>query len=137
MDKNITLQQRIDRAMALRKAGYNCAQCVFMVFDDAHGLSEDMGARLSAGLGGGVGGQHEVCGTITAMSMIVGDKAFNTPADKAAVYGCVKDCSRQFADKNGSIICHELTADRPNRRPCNEYIADTIAIIHNHLTQAN
>ncbi len=55
-----TLDERIERARALRAEGYNCSQCVFMVFDDIHSMSPDDAARMTAGLGGGVGGQHQV-----------------------------------------------------------------------------
>lgn len=51
-----TLEQRKERARALHKQGYNCSQCVVMVFEDVHGLSEDVAARASAGFGGGIGG---------------------------------------------------------------------------------
>ena len=64
-----TLDERIERARALRAEGYNCSQCVFMVFDDIHSMSPDDAARMTAGLGGGVGGQHQVCGTVSAMSV--------------------------------------------------------------------
>ena len=46
-----TLEERIERARALHKKGYNCSQCVVMVFDDVHGLSDDVAARVSAGFG--------------------------------------------------------------------------------------
>ena len=48
-----TLEQRKERARALHKQGYNCSQCVVMVFDDVHGLSDEVAARASAGFGGG------------------------------------------------------------------------------------
>ena len=65
-----TLESRLERARELRKQGYTCSQCVVMVFDDVHNLSEEAAAAVSIGLGGGVGGQHQACGTITGMAVV-------------------------------------------------------------------
>lgn len=131
-----TLDERIERARALRVEGYNCSQCVFMVFDDIHSMSPDDAARMTAGLGGGVGGQHQVCGTVSAMSMLIGASRFGNPKDKLAVYGKVKECCNSFSERNGSIVCAELLADRANRKPCSQYIEDSITILHEKLSEA-
>ncbi len=125
-----TLDERIERARALRAEGYNCSQCVFMVFDDIHSMSPDDAARMTAGLGGGV------CGTVSAMSMLIGASRFGNPKDKLAVYGKVKECCNSFSERNGSIVCAELLADRANRKPCSQYIEDSITILHEKLSEA-
>lgn len=57
------LDERIARARELHKEGYNCSQCVVMAFDDMHNMPLDLSARIAAGLGGGVGGQRQICGS--------------------------------------------------------------------------
>ena len=42
-----TLESRLERARELRKQGYTCSQCVVMVFDDVHNLSEEAAAAVS------------------------------------------------------------------------------------------
>ena len=54
--------KRAERAKKLFETGFNCSQSVVVCFADVLGLSETAAAKLSAGLGGGVGRQREVCG---------------------------------------------------------------------------
>lgn len=126
-----SLEQRKDRARLLHKDGYNCSQCVAMVFDDIHGLDSDIVARITSALGGGVGGQRQVCGAVSAMSMIIGYEKFDTPKEKPIVYAEVQSCCRAFQDLNGSIICAELLASR--KKSCMGIIEDAIAIIDSKL----
>ncbi len=127
MDVKYSLEERVARARELHKAGYNCSQCVMMVFDDVHGMDERASARVAAGLGGGVGGQRQACGAVTAMAMVIGANAYGEPKDKQAVYACVQECSREFVDENGSIVCGELLQTR--KKMCMGLIEDSIAII--------
>ncbi|MBO4995565.1 MAG: C_GCAxxG_C_C family protein [Muribaculaceae bacterium] len=126
----LTADQRVEKALALRKEGYNCAQCVMMAFDDLHGLSADMSARISAALGGGVAGQGEICGAASVMSMLAGYESFGAPADKPATYSRVRTLCGEFTGRNGSMVCRELKA---RKRPCPELIEDAIRILHKSL----
>lgn len=126
-----SLEERINRARQLHKEGYNCAQCVFMVFDDVHEMGTDVAARVSAGFGGGVGGQRQVCGAVSGMTMTLGMIKFNQPADKPSLYKTVQDYSSEFKEQNGSIVCSELL--KPGRKPCMTLIEDAITIIHNNV----
>lgn len=128
-----TLESRLERARELRKQGYTCSQCVVMVFDDVHNLSEEAAAAVSIGLGGGVGGQHQACGTITGMAVVSGFMVAGNPAEKQKVYASIKDMCSRFAESNGSIVCGELLADRANRKPCMQYIEDSVEILHNAI----
>ncbi|MDE5923129.1 MAG: C-GCAxxG-C-C family protein [Muribaculum sp.] len=128
-----TLESRIERARELRKQGYTCSQCVVMAFDDVHNLSEEAVAAISIGLGGGVGGQHQACGTITGMAVVSGFMVSGNPSDKQKVYASIKDMCSRFVAKNGSIVCGELLADRANRKPCMQYIEDSVEILHNAI----
>ena len=126
-----TLESRLERARELRKQGYTCSQCVVMVFDDVHNLTEEAAAAVSIGLGGGVGGQHQACGTITGMAVVSGFMVAGNPAEKQKVYASIKGMCSRFAESNGSIVCGDLLADRANRKPCMQYIEDSVAILHN------
>ncbi len=126
-----TLESRLERARKLHKDGYNCSQCVAMVFDDIIGLNLDIIARISSGFGGGIGGQHQACGAVSGMTMIIGAKKFNTPACKPDLYKTVQKWCNEFKQINGSIICNELL--QPGRKPCMELIEDAITIIHHRL----
>ena len=131
--KILTLDERLAKVAEWRKAGYNCSQCVFMAFSDVHGVPEDQAARISGGLGGGVGGQHQVCGAVAAMSMVLSAVHLPDPSCKKATYGVIQQKSEEFKVHNGSIVCADLLADRPNRKPCAAYIEDAIRIIDRSL----
>lgn len=129
-----TLDERLEEARHLRKQGYNCAQCVTMVFDDITDAYIDkytLGS-LIGGMGTGVGGMREICGTVTAMAAIEGLLNFHQPSDRAATYGIIQGLADEFLNENGSIICRELKTE--HRKPCMELIEDAIAILHNNLT---
>ncbi len=130
-DMKYTLDERLERARSLHKEGYNCSQCVMMVFDDVIGVDATIAARVAAGLGGGVGGQRQACGAITAMSMVIGATAYNSPKDKQAIYADVQMCSNEFKEMNDSIVCGELLAAR--KKPCMALIEDAITITDHKL----
>ncbi len=126
-----TLETRLERARQLHKEGYNCSQCVAMVFDDAVGMDSGVIARLSSGFGGGVGGQRQVCGAVSGMTMVIGVKKYTAPVCKPELYKTVQEYCGAFKRLNGSIVCGELL--QPGRKPCMELIEDAITIIHNGL----
>lgn len=126
-----SLKSRIERARQLHKDGYNCSQCVIMVFDDIHNAENELISKLSSGFGGGVGGQRQVCGTISGMTMVLGLLNYNSPKDKISLYSYVQEYSNVFKQANGSIVCGELL--KPSRKPCMALIEDAITIIDNKL----
>ena len=91
-----TLEERKERARLLHKQGYNCSQCVVMVFDDVHGLSEEVAARASAGFGGGMGGMRHVCGAVSGMVMLEGLVKYSHPSDKPMLYAEVKAAAEEY-----------------------------------------
>ena len=126
-----TLEQRKERARELHRQGFNCSQCVVMVFDDIHGLSQDVAARASAGFGGGIGGMRQVCGAVSGMVMLEGLVKYSHPSDKPMLYAEVKAAAEEYKELNDSIVCGDLL--KPGRKPCIELIEDAITIIDARL----
>ena len=126
-----TLEERKERARMLHRQGYNCSQCVVMVFDDIHGMNEEVSMRVSAGFGGGVGGMRQVCGAVSGMTILIGVAKYTQPSDKPMLYAEVQSCAEEFKKINGSVVCGELL--KPGRKPCIELIEDTITIIDARL----
>lgn len=118
----VTLEQRTDKALSLKAKGYNCAQCVAMVFDP------DLEAPTS-GLGGGVGAMGDICGAANAMAIVCGAKTYVGPMDKKTQYTRVQGLLSKFADLNkGQLNCRELR--QPGRKSCSDLIVDAITILH-------
>lgn len=144
---------RILKAEATFMKGYNCCQSVFSAFAPDFGLSEEFALKLSCSLGAGMGRMREVCGTVSAMSLIVSLCNGNTdPADTAAKtenYRTVRMLADIFRQKRGSIVCRELLGlrkdqketARPNERtaayyasrPCAYIVRDAAVILEHYL----
>lgn len=126
------------KAVTLFKQGYNCSQAVAMAFAKDLDIDESLMAKLSVGLGGGVGRSREVCGTVTGMAIVLGIKygTYN-PLSKNDVYPVVQQAIEDFKKEMGSIVCHELlegvkvtsgataetrTEEFYKKRPCAELV---------------
>lgn len=148
----MTVQEREQKAGDYFKAGYNCCQAVAMTFADVLGMSEDEVARLASGFGGGMGRMREVCGTVSAMTMVAGAMIpatdVNDKEAKTANYALVQEMADEFKKLNGSIICRELlglskpegtpvpsdrTPEYYKKRPCGELCSIAAGIVARKL----
>ena len=148
------MESKRDLAVANFIEGYNCAQSVLVAFSDEIGMSREQAARLASSFGGGMGQLREVCGTVSAMFMILGIKAgYCDPTDregKKAQYEQIRALAETFAQKNGSYLCrdlllnakanleaipHERTREFYQKRPCAKYVADAADLIEALLAE--
>lgn len=142
--------KRAERARELFKTGLNCSQSVVASFADVIELDETAAARLSAGLGGGVGRQREVCGAVCGAAMILGFVFSGEDGrDKKTAYEKVREFSEEFKRRNRSIVCRELlgldktlsesatpserTAEYYKKRPCADLVFDAAEILEGIL----
>ena len=135
-----------ERAEMLFRSGYNCSQAVFCTFADELGLTQEQAARISIGLGGGVGRMREICGAISGAAMLVG--LAHPEYDKAKVYETVREITSEFKRSHDSVICKDLLGlkevnfnEKPEprtpefyiKRPCLKIICDAVSAIENVL----
>ena len=131
-----------EKAVALFATGLNCAQSVYCAFAEDLGMDAETAAKVSSGLGGGVGRLREVCGAVTGATLVLGMKF---GPDKTAVYEKVQAFAAAFKAETGTIICRELlagtgattggtpearTTEYYRKRPCPEIVrlaADLVA----------
>ena len=131
-----------EKAVALFATGLNCAQSVYCAFAEDLGMDAETAAKVSSGLGGGVGRLREVCGAVTGATLVLGMKF---GPDKVAVYEKVQAFAAAFKAETGSVVCRELlagtgattggapearTAEYYRKRPCSELVrlaADLVA----------
>ena len=143
------MESRADRAEALFKQGYNCAQAVVLAYADLIGMDEDTAAVASMPFGAGLSRLREVCGAVSGMSMVLGllyaPKDPNDHPAKAAHYALTQKAALMFQEKNGAYICRTLlslgtegaddptpekrTASYYKKRPCSEYVRDCAQIV--------
>jgi len=143
-----------DKAMALFKEGYNCAQSVFLAFSDKFEMDKETVLKLTSSFGGGMGRLREVCGAVSGMFMVAGMfYGYTDPKDKEAKtkhYRRIQKLAGQFTDIHGSIICRDLlgltvktdspapelrTAGYYQKRPCVQLVGDAARILEEMIRQ--
>jgi C_GCAxxG_C_C family probable redox protein len=102
-----------ERAVALFEH-YNCAQSVFAACGAREGLSEQMCLVVAGAFGGGIGRRGEVCGAVTGALMSLGVRCgqgmvTNPEEARGPLYKRVNEFADAFKEKNGSLLCRELT----------------------------
>lgn len=135
MTTDMTKDERLEQARALRGRGYNCAQCVIMSFNDITGLDDSTAARTGAALGAGVAGSGETCGVATGIAVVEGLAGGSEPADKKPAMARAKAVIDRFAAANGGCTrCRDLK--RPGApKSCDALIAEGIEMLHEALDQ--
>lgn len=154
---DVNVDERVERAQAYFKAGYNCAQAVVMAFDDVMQMLPDELARLAAPFGGGMGRMREVCGTVSGMTFLAGAiKPSTNPSnleERKENYALVQLFADKFREENGDIVCRRLLGLEPvaeraetampsertpeyyRKRPCSEYVGCAARIVAEYLTK--
>ena len=64
--------ERIEKAVALFKEGFNCSQSVVAAFADKYGFTHEQALKMSASFGGGIGRMRETCGAACGLFMLAG-----------------------------------------------------------------
>lgn len=112
MSHDEEMERRIERAAALFKEGYNCAQSVVAAFADQYGFTREQALRMSASFGGGIGRMRETCGAACGLFMLAGlETGVLDAADregKAANYALVQRLAAEFRRRNGALRCADL-----------------------------
>ena len=105
-------EERIEKAIALFKEGFNCSQAVVVAFADQYGFTQEQALRMSASFGGGIGRMRETCGAACGLFMLAGLETGSTDgADrdgKAANYALVQELAKEFTLRNGALKCADL-----------------------------
>ena len=143
-----------EKAARFFTEGMNCAQSVFAAFSDVTGMDEELALRLSSSFGGGMGRMREVCGTCSAIFMVLGilygEGTQKDDRIKAEHYKRVQDLAEEFRKKHGTIICRELlkglnvtsspvpekrTGDYYKVRPCVKFIRTAAGILDRYIEE--
>lgn len=146
------MESRVELAAARFEEGYNCCQAVFATYADLFGMDFNTALMVSSPMGGGMGRMREICGAVSAMSLLVGLKEGNIdPKDKKAqgrTYETVRIMCDRFKEENGSILCKELlgikkaeqsstpserTKEYYNTRPCTRMVISAARIVEEEL----
>lgn len=141
-----------EKAIGYFRAGYNCAQSVFLAFAPTVGFDSDTALKISSSFGGGMGRLREVCGAVSSMfavaGLLYGYTQPNNDDIKAKHYELIQSLARSFKSVYGTIICRELlgplgesTSPIPSKRteryyaerPCELFVKTASEIIEQEL----
>lgn len=148
------MEERIEKAVALFKEGYNCSQAVVTAFADLYGFTEEQALKMSSSFGGGIGRMRQTCGAACGLFMLAGLETGCTDGKnregKEANYKVVQELAEEFRKRNGSLICAELlglnkTAPTPatpeartteyyKKRPCVKMVEEAARIWSEYLS---
>ncbi len=142
------MEERIEKAVALFKEGYNCSQAVVTAFADLYGFTNEQALKMSASFGGGIGRMRQTCGAACGLFMLAGLETGCTDGKdregKENNYKVVQELAEEFRKRNGSLICAELlglaktaptpttpearTAEYYKKRPCVKMVEEAARI---------
>ena len=138
--------------MELFEEGYNCAQSVFLAFEDMYEMDRKTALKLSSSFGAGMGRLREVCGSVSGMFMVAGMLyGYDDPKAtdvKTAHYARIQELAADFEAQNRSIVCRELlelnvkkqeptpearTEEYYKKRPCKELVGMAAEIMEQYV----
>lgn len=124
----------VNRARALRKELYNCAQAVACAFTDLLDLDESTLFRVMEGFGGGMGGHQATCGALSGAIAVIGlltSKGFVAANTKAKTYELASKAVDLFEQRCGSLVCKDLLGDETGveLHPCNLCVEDAVRLV--------
>lgn len=140
--KDFDIEERTQKALNYFVTGYNCSQSVFMAYADIFDVNEELAKNLSSGFGGGIGRMREICGTVSAMTLLAGLKYpvndITNNEERTKNYATVQKMANEFKSQYNSIICRDLLSslkdisNNPNPdkrteeyykvRPCSRFV---------------
>ncbi|HOD84033.1 MAG: putative redox-active protein (C_GCAxxG_C_C) [Planctomycetes bacterium ADurb.Bin126] len=107
------MSERADQAVAMFLEGCNCAQSVLVSCGVGRGLPRETALRVAQAFGGGIGKTGNLCGALTGALMCVGLQCAAIEASdkvsKARSAGMAQWMIDEFARRNGTLLCGELT----------------------------
>ena len=151
------MSDRVQKARDNFLKGYNCAQAVLVAYADVLGMTEEQAAKFSSPFGAGFGRMREVCGTVSAMTMLLGFWEGNANPDdqegKTRIYTRERELTQLFLNEQKSIVCREIlglekgqeeppapsvrTLEYYESRPCLGCVETAVRIIEREILKNN
>ena len=116
------MEKKSEIARRLHHSGCNCCQSVLLAFAEELPIDSDVAKNLAAPFGRGISGLREVCGCVSAMTMVAGLTGRAAEAKRWA---------ELFRTENGDINCARLL--QIGKKPCNDLVACAAEIIEKSI----
>lgn len=107
---------RVNQAVELFEAGYNCAQSLLAAYGPDYGIEREAALKLGSPLGGGLSRTGGTCGAAVSALLVLGLRYGHTDQeDERQIELCRSEAQeflRRFGVNSGGSTCPEiLTAD--------------------------
>jgi len=132
------MTDRIQKSLDNHAKGYNCAQAVVCAYCDLFGVDEIEAFKAAEAFGFGMGTMG-TCGAVSAMAILAGmkmsDGNLEKPATKKQTYKTMREMTKEFEQKNKSLICRELKGVESGviLRSCDGCIEDAASLVEQYL----
>lgn len=99
----MSIQERADIAVQMKKNGYNCCEAVTASFADVEGIDAEIMKKVSSGFGAGMGCMEATCGALAGAVMVAGVLQNGSGTVQKSM-----EILENFEKKSGATICREL-----------------------------
>lgn len=129
-------EKYVQKANECRDKGYNCAQSVACAFVDLLDIDEKTLCSLTAGFGGGMGGNDGVCGALSGAIIVLSLFMSTQKKSKEEISSSAKELFDTFVKYDGSSICKELkgTETGVELTSCADCIMDATRITYRMIS---
>lgn len=135
------MESRVDKALARRLQGYNCAQAVVCTYCDLFGMEEQLAYKVAEAFGTGMGGMQHTCGAASGAFMLAGlangDGVLGNKETRGSTYALVKQMAKAFEEANHHLMCADIIQDvdatGKRKRSCEDCIVNSAKIIEDLL----
>lgn len=129
---------RAEKALELRRKGYNCAQSVVCAFSDTVDVEEEVLFKIAEGFGTGMGGMQHTCGAVIGAVMLNGLLNSSGKANSGSLgktLGVSRQLTQAFQERSGSTVCKELKGTETGKMlcSCNDCIVEATKLIEEML----
>ncbi|MCR5731685.1 MAG: C-GCAxxG-C-C family protein [Sphaerochaetaceae bacterium] len=117
----MTIEERADMAVALKRSRCNCTQAVLVACKDEMGLDEDTLMSLGSGFGAGMGCLEATCGALVGATMVAGVKKSGKGSMQAS-----RVLLRRFEEECGKTICKDL---KQHGTDCSDCVKNAVLLL--------
>jgi C_GCAxxG_C_C family probable redox protein len=111
LERTMSENERVEKAIALFKEGFSCSQAVLAAYSKQFELEQETAMKLSAGFGGGMK-MAGTCGALTGGLMVIGLKHGHINAEdkegKKRLGALIKDFTARFKARTSALNCKDL-----------------------------
>jgi hypothetical protein len=110
----MTKEERIQKAVALFKEGYNCSQSVVGAYADMYGFTFEQALHMAASFGGGIGRMREICGAACDMFLLAGLERCAVETADRIMESLASPAYRAEVGTNGNFILMHSVGSIPH-----------------------